>query len=325
MDLYETHIPVADTRISEAFYQIIVGLSPAHRDPKRDVAFLWIGANRSSMLGLWGPSTTHGSHFRTCHFAIRLTLPELLASGKRLVASGITCENFMGEKTVEPSVIGWMPSAQLYFRDPDGHSLEFISLLDEQPAPGFIGSFSAWQKRDVDKNQKSIDELPASQPERERFNDPAVSDKASTDGQATPKISSVLETALYVADLDRSVAFYKRVLGLSLASEPISRMCALNVTESQVLLLFKKGASVRATVTPYGTIPPTDGDGSLHVAFFIPASDFESWRGRLHQSRVDIESIVMWPVGGRSIYFRDPDNHLIELKTSYWSGSELAA
>jgi lactoylglutathione lyase len=38
-----------------------------------------------------------------------------------------------------------MPSAQLYFRDPDSHSLEFIALLDDAPDPNFIGPLSAWR------------------------------------------------------------------------------------------------------------------------------------------------------------------------------------
>jgi catechol 2,3-dioxygenase-like lactoylglutathione lyase family enzyme len=138
-----------------------------------------------------------------------------------------------------------------------------------------------------------------------------------------PRIGSVLETALYVADLDRSAAFYQRVLGFPLASEPIARMRALSVTADQVLLLFKKGGSLQPTVTPYGTIPPTDGDGFLHVAFLIPSSDFELWQDQLRRCDVDIESLVTWPGGGRSIYFRDPDNHAIELKTSNWHGTEL--
>lgn len=133
----------------------------------------------------------------------------------------------------------------------------------------------------------------------------------------------MLETALYVADLGRSVAFYQRVLGFQLASQPIDRMCALAITADQVLLLFRKGGSAQATVTPYGTIPPTDGDGSLHVAFSIPPSDFELWQDRLRASGVGVESLVNWPEGGRSIYFRDPDNHAIELKTSNWHGKEL--
>ena len=137
-----------------------------------------------------------------------------------------------------------------------------------------------------------------------------------------PTIGAVLETALYVADLDRSVEFYHRVLGFPLASEPIARMAALAITADQVLLLFKKGGSVQPTVLPYGIIPPTDGDGSLHVAFWIPSAELETWQGQLRASGVSVESLVTWPEGGRSIYFRDPDNHVIELKTSNWHGRD---
>ena len=145
LHLYETHLPVTDTEISKRFYIETVGLEFAYRDPTRDIVFLWIGANKRSMLGLWGPSTSRGSDFHKCHFAIAIPLPDLLAAGKRLNALGIQTHNFAGEETTEPSVIGWMPSAQLYFRDPDSHSLEYISLLDQVPDPGFIGSFSAWK------------------------------------------------------------------------------------------------------------------------------------------------------------------------------------
>jgi lactoylglutathione lyase len=147
MHLYETHLPVASTEASQRFYVEVVGLECAYRDPTRDIVFLWIGDNRRSMIGLWGPSTTRGRDFQRCHFAIALSLAELLRSGGRLVASGIACQNFLGEQTTEPSVIGWMPSAQLYFRDPDGHSVEFIALLDDKPKPDFIGSLSAWEKK----------------------------------------------------------------------------------------------------------------------------------------------------------------------------------
>jgi lactoylglutathione lyase len=99
------------------------------------------------MLGLWGSATTYGSNLHQCHFAIALPLPDLLVAGNRLKNLGVSTHNFADEETTEPSVIGWMPSAQLYFRDPDGHSLEFIALLDDAPDPGFHGSLSAWQKR----------------------------------------------------------------------------------------------------------------------------------------------------------------------------------
>ncbi len=147
MHLYETHLPVANTETSAKFYLEIVGLQFAYRDPGRDIVFLWVGQQRRSMLGLWGPTTKYGKDPHRVHFAISVSLPELLAAGPRLNRFGIATSNFAGEETAEPSVIGWMPSAQLYFRDPDGHSLEFISLLDDPPDPGFIGPLSEWRKR----------------------------------------------------------------------------------------------------------------------------------------------------------------------------------
>ena len=147
MHLYETHLPVASTEKSAKFYLEIVGLEFAYRDPGRDIVFLWIGPGRRSMLGLWGPMTLYGKEPHRCHLAVALSLPELLEASKRLNRLGIATSNFAGKETIEPSVIGWMPSAQLYFRDPDGHSLEFIALLDDPPDPPFIGSLSEWRKR----------------------------------------------------------------------------------------------------------------------------------------------------------------------------------
>ena len=97
------------------------------------------------MLGLWGPTTVHGRNFRKCHLAFELSLPELLNVGAHLQKSGVVTRNFLNEETTEPSVIGWMPSAQLYFDDPDGHSLEFIALLNDPAKPDFVGSFKDWK------------------------------------------------------------------------------------------------------------------------------------------------------------------------------------
>jgi lactoylglutathione lyase len=147
MHLYETHLPVADTEKSKKFYVDVVGLEFAYRDPGRDIVFLFIGEGKQSMLGLWGPTTTYGGDPHRCHFAIAIPLAELLVVGKRLNDLGISTRDFGGAETTEPSVIGWMPSAQLYFRDPDGHSLEFITVLDDPPDADFIGPLSAWRAR----------------------------------------------------------------------------------------------------------------------------------------------------------------------------------
>ena len=136
-------------------------------------------------------------------------------------------------------------------------------------------------------------------------------------------MGAIIETALYVEDLGRSMDFYQRVLRLIPATAPIERMCALRVNDDQVLLLFKKGGSVEPIVTPFGTIPPNDGAGTLHLALSVPPTDFDAWQDRLRSFGVEIESVVAWPEGGRSIYFRDLDEHLIELKTSNWYGKAL--
>lgn len=124
---------------------------------------------------------------------------------------------------------------------------------------------------------------------------------------------SVLETSLYVADLDVSQAFYQTLFEFPtlLADE---RMRALKICDAQVLLLFKTGGSVRGEATPSGFIPSHDGHGKLHLAFRIERKDIASWRERLLSQGIVIESEVD-ANHGHSIYLRDPDEHCIELGT----------
>lgn len=129
-----------------------------------------------------------------------------------------------------------------------------------------------------------------------------------------PKLSGVIETALYVDDLDRARAFYEDVLELApLTSD--SRFLAYDVGGRSVLLLFHRGSTLETVRLPGGTIPPHHGNGPIHVAFSIEADELPAWEQRLGERRVAIEGRTDWPRGGRSIYFRDPDRHLLELVT----------
>ena len=128
------------------------------------------------------------------------------------------------------------------------------------------------------------------------------------------KLDAILETALYVEDLDRARRFFQGIFGLSeLYCD--RRMCALSVAPHNVLLLFVQGESNETVALPGGTIPPHDGGGRVHVAFAIPAQDLAAWESRLTENDVAIEGRTRWPRGGTSIYFRDPDGHLLELAT----------
>ena len=129
-----------------------------------------------------------------------------------------------------------------------------------------------------------------------------------------PQVRRVLETALYVEDLDRAVEFYERVIGLSALSRG-DRLAAMDAGEGTVLLLFLRGATASGASFEGGRIPPHDGAGPAHFAFAIASGELDSWRRHLAIEGVEIESEVSWGRGGKSIYFRDPDGHSVELAT----------
>jgi catechol 2,3-dioxygenase-like lactoylglutathione lyase family enzyme len=128
-----------------------------------------------------------------------------------------------------------------------------------------------------------------------------------------PRIDGILESSLYVSDLACSIRFYRDTFGFSVISDFGERGCAMHAGPKQVLLLFKKGAS-RAIRSPH------DGDGELHLAFAIPAAELANWESWLQQKGIAVEEKRAWELGGQSLYFRDPDRHLLELATpGTWS------
>ena len=129
-----------------------------------------------------------------------------------------------------------------------------------------------------------------------------------------PQLSRLLETALYVDDLARARAFYAGTLGLQPLYED-QRMCAFAAGARSVLLLFPRGGSLQTVVMPGGTIPPHDGHGPLHIALAGTAEQLPRWEAHLQAQGIAIEGRTEWRRGGRSIYFRDPDGHLLELAT----------
>jgi catechol 2,3-dioxygenase-like lactoylglutathione lyase family enzyme len=128
-----------------------------------------------------------------------------------------------------------------------------------------------------------------------------------------PPITHLLETSLYVDDVDRSVEFYQKVFGFSVISRS-ERLHAMSVADGQVLLLFKKRLSADLSTTPH------DGDGQLHLAFGIERDQLAVWDSWLNALGIVIEEKKQWDLGGVSLYFRDPDGHLVEVATpGVWS------
>lgn len=134
-----------------------------------------------------------------------------------------------------------------------------------------------------------------------------------------PSLTGVLETSLYVDDLGRASRFYEEIFALNCIHSD-DRLRAYSVGGRSVLLLFKRGASNHVVPIPEGKLGPHDGSGPLHFAFSISAEELTAWENLLADRGIAIETRIKWPLGGTSIYFRDPDNHSVELATpGVWS------
>src|SRR6185312_12086175 len=129
-----------------------------------------------------------------------------------------------------------------------------------------------------------------------------------------PRVNGIMETSLYVADLDASQAFYQRVFGFELFLTD-QRMRTLGVPGGQVLLLFRHGGSTQPSPAPGGMIPAHDAQGQQHLCFAIPWMALADWERHLREQGVELESRVNWPGRGSSLYFRDPDGHSVEVAT----------
>ena len=145
--LFEAHLTVGDLNRSVAFYRDMVGLPVALEVPERGAAFLWIGGRGDAMLGLW--SLGSAPMAMSLHIALGASRRAVLGACEALRSKGVAPLSFFGDDTTEPSVIGWMPAAAVYFRDPDGHLIEYLAMLDEPPHPDRgIVSWSAWTAAD---------------------------------------------------------------------------------------------------------------------------------------------------------------------------------
>jgi catechol 2,3-dioxygenase-like lactoylglutathione lyase family enzyme len=124
------------------------------------------------------------------------------------------------------------------------------------------------------------------------------------------EIEGVVETALYVPDLDQAESFYHGVLGLPVIGKEPGRHVFFRVGAASVLLVFLPEVTLKG-----GVLPAHGGRGPGHVALGVKTEALERWRERLRANDVPVEQEVNWPRGGRSIYFRDPAGNSVELLT----------
>ncbi len=144
--LFEAHLTVIDLERSMKFYgeTLRLELASVFEEPK--VAFYWMGGRGQSMLGLW--EVGRGPQRVSLHVAFAVGLPDLLQAPGKLQSAGIAPLDFVRNPTAEPVVLAWMPAAVIYFHDPDGNLLEYLSMLPDEPRAELgVLPWSAWAER----------------------------------------------------------------------------------------------------------------------------------------------------------------------------------
>lgn len=131
--LFETHLNVADLDRSAVFYEQVLGLQLLYADEKRRSRFYWIGEAGKAMLGI-------REHYPTAlvqrqHFAFQTSWVNMAKARAFLREKGIEARNFYDGSASELYVFSFMPAVSIYFIDPDGHQLELLAMLPDEPKP----------------------------------------------------------------------------------------------------------------------------------------------------------------------------------------------
>lgn len=141
--LFETHVFVEDLERSTDFYENVLGLIKCGYNDERRVAFFWIGEPKAAMLGLWEKPK---AEIDIRHFAFRCEVDDLLNKSVAFLKSqSLQPYNFLKDGSEQPMVFAWMPALAIYFKDPDGHDLEFIAILEGEGKPELgVISYEEW-------------------------------------------------------------------------------------------------------------------------------------------------------------------------------------
>lgn len=294
--LFEVHITVRNLERSITFYRDVVGLELGIEQPERPAAFFWVGGRGKSMMGIFTLGSWPLSMMQS-HLAFQVTLEDILAAPQRLRSADITPRGRSplggrGEPIDEPIVFAWMPAASVFFDDPDGNLLEYIAMLPDQPRPDLgVVSWSEW--KGIYENRLGSSGLSG----------------------VTP-IQGLFEEHISIRSLERSVAFYRDVVGLEVG---------LIQSQSQVGMggaLFWVGGRGRSMMGVFSL-----GTGwpltimQHHVAFQAKLEDVLAAPQELRLAGITplggrrepiTEPIVFAWMPAASVFFDDPDGNFLE-------------
>jgi lactoylglutathione lyase len=295
--LFEAHITVRDFERSMAFYRSVVGLELGIAQKERPAAFFWVGGRGKSMMGIFTLGSWPLSMMQH-HVAFQVSLEDILAAPQRLRSAGITPRGRAAlggprESIDEPVVFAWMPAASVFFDDPDGNLLEYIAMLPDPPRPD-VGavSWSEWKGIQCENQPRS-----------------------SAWSRATP-IQSLFEDHISIRNLERSIAFYRDVVGLEVGL--IQSQSAVGMGGA-LFWVGGRGRSMIGVFSLGATWPLTIMQH--HVAFQVKLDDVLAAPRELRfagltplggqREPIDEPVVFAW-MPAASVFFDDPDGNLLE-------------
>ncbi|MEM8570790.1 MAG: VOC family protein [Pseudomonadota bacterium] len=126
-----------------------------------------------------------------------------------------------------------------------------------------------------------------------------------------PGPARILETAVYVDDLDAAEGFYGDLLGLEKVGRVGNRHIFYRCGQG-MLLVFNPKETVAPPQNPALPVPPHGSIGEGHMCFGADAAALDAIIAHLQSAGIEIEADFNWPNGARSIYVRDPAGNSIE-------------
>jgi catechol 2,3-dioxygenase-like lactoylglutathione lyase family enzyme len=120
----------------------------------------------------------------------------------------------------------------------------------------------------------------------------------------------LLELVLEVKDLERSLAFYRDLIGLQLVElwSPPRSAAWVGIGRNAVLGLWPASSGGHGV-----GIAGSRGGSHVHYAMYVEQGTLASWQRRLELAGLKVEGPVSFARGNRSIFFEDPDGNVVEL------------
>jgi catechol-2,3-dioxygenase len=132
-----------------------------------------------------------------------------------------------------------------------------------------------------------------------------------------PKLGQIVETVLYTSDATKLSEWYINIFGLTpFLTTPA--IVGFSLPNNTILLIFDRASTTEDKILSTGTIPK---HGSLtglgqHIAFACAGlEELREWEKHFKEKGAEILGTMNWERGGRSVYVKDWEGHVIEVMT----------